>query len=207
MNIRRTIFLLLALFMILTDVSAQMTEYNRLYYGLERPEKRVEMGITAGASYMFNSSSVVDTSPRMGVRASLVMAMCWHEQFALQGEVAYISSNLDISHAGVSHRVKSNIFEVPILFSYRGIRRVRINVGPVLNLASASRYSLTHERVEAGQLRSTVGYSAGLAVEISRHVVLDARYTGNFASTDCYFEGEEYQMRSGWAMFSIGYMF
>lgn len=207
MNLRRIIFIAIALLVFLPDAKAQMTEYDKYYYGLERPRKRVELGISVGGAYMLSEAESVDIEPRLGFRAALMMSMCWSESYAIQGEIAYLHNKLDASYAGANHRINGNIVEVPILFSYRGLRRVRFNVGPVLNIASAARYDLTKERVEAGQLRSTVGYAAGVAVELTPHLIIDARYTGNFAKSDNYFEGCEFQMRSQWIGLSVGYVF
>jgi hypothetical protein len=207
MNLRRIIFIVIALLAFLPDAEAQLTEYKKHYYGLERPAKRVELGVSVGGAYMMSGVEGVDVEPRLGFRAAIMMSMCWSESYAIQGEIAYLHNKFDASYSGVSHRISGNIVEVPILFSYRGLRRVRFNLGPVLNVASAARYDLPKERVEAGQLRSIVGYAAGVAVEITPHLIIDARYTGNFSKSDNYFEGNEFNMRSHWATLTIGYVF
>ena len=94
-----------------------------------------------------------------------------------------------------------------MLFSYRGIPHLRLNVGPVINLASSAHYESGGERIEAGSLRSTVGYAAGVAVEITRHLIIDARYTGNFRQSFNYAGGKEFNMRSHWATLTLGYVF
>ena len=47
----------------------------------------------------------------------------------------------------------------------------------------------------------------GLGVDISDHLLLEARYTGSFARSLNYFEGREFESRSKWVTLSIGYMF
>ena len=84
---------------------------------------------------------------------------------------------------------------------------MRFNVGPVLSLAGTGRYSTGQERVEFGRLRSTLGYTAGVGVNISDSVVLDARFTGNFARTENYFEGAEFRSSAYWVGLNLGYMF
>ena len=207
MNLRRIIFIAIALLVFLPEAEAQLKEYDKLYYGLERPKKRVEMGVTIGGADMFSQADAVQIDPRLGFRGALMMSMCWDETYAIQGEIGYVHNKFDASIAGTTSRVSCNIVEVPIMFSYRGVRRVRFNVGPVLNVAATARYNTAQERIEAGGVRPTVGYAAGVAVELSRHLVIDARYTGNFGQSENYFEGEEYEMRSRWLMLSIGYVF
>lgn len=207
MSIRRIIFAALALVSFLPTAEAQLKDYDRLYYGLDRPRKRVEMGILGSASMLFQSAEGVDINPKMGYRVALVMAFCWDEQFAIQGEIGYLHHKSDVKTAAATLSLSSNICEVPLLFSYRGIPHLRLNVGPVINLASAARYESGGERIEAGSLRSTVGYAAGIAVEITRHLIIDARYTGNFRQSFNYAGGKEFNMRSHWATLTLGYVF
>lgn len=207
MSIRRIIFALLALVAFLPSAEAQLKEYDKLYFGLDRPRKRVEMGVLGSASMLFQSAEGVDISAKMGFRVGVVMAFCWDEQFAVQGEIGYLHHKSDVKTAAATYSLSSNVCEVPLLFSYRGIPHLRLNVGPVINLASSAHYESGGERIEAGSLRSTVGYAAGVAVEITRHLIIDARYTGNFRQSFNYAGGKEFNMRSHWATLTLGYVF
>lgn len=207
MGMRRIIFAVIALVAFLPVAEAQLKEYDKLYFGLDRPRKRVEMGVLGSASMLFQSAEGVDISAKMGFRVGVVMAFCWDEQYAVQGEIGYLYNRYNLETAEVQREVRSNIFEVPILFSYRGIPHLRLNLGPVVNLAAAARYDNGQERIEAGRVRSTLGYAAGVAVEVTRHLIIDARYTGNFRRSLNYFEGNEFKMRSHWATLTIGYVF
>lgn len=177
------------------------------YVGLRRPTKRMEMGVSVGAAYMGLMASEADLKPKFGVRGALSMSLCWQEQFAMQLEVAYIYNKIDARVGEELYDVKSNVMEVPLLFSYRGLWPLRFNVGPVLSLGGTARYSNGEQRIEFGRLRSTLGYAAGMGVSLGDNILLDARFTSNFGRTDNYFEGKEFRSMAYWATLSIGYMF
>lgn len=187
----------------------QSVAQNR--YGLmERPRKSMEMGVSLGATaaYMsLRSAAGVDASPKIGLRGALMMALVWKEDYALQMELGYMHNNIDLSRAGVEYEVKSNVMEIPIMFSYRGLGAMRFNVGPVLSLAASGKYSNGVERIEFGRMRPTVGYTAGVGVEISQHIVIDARFTGGLARTDNYFEGAEFRSSAYWTTLGVSYVF
>ena len=183
---------------------AQSSHY---YASLNRPSKRMEMGISVGASYMGLAADDVELQPKLGVRGALMMSLCWYEQFALQMELGYLYNKIEAQRGKSAYDVKSNIMEIPIMFSYRGLYPLRFNVGPTLSLAGTGRYSTGAEKVEFGRLRSTLGYTAGVGVNISDSVVVDARFTGNFKRSQNYFEGAEFGSSSYWIGLNVGYIF
>lgn len=203
MKLLRTLFSIVAV-LALADGWAQS------YYGfdaLDRPSKRMEMGVSAGATYMAMSAEGVALQPKLGLRGALMMSLCWYDAIALQMELGYVYNKIEAKSDKVAYDVKSNVMEIPVMFSYRGLWPMRFNVGPVLSLAGTGRYSTGQERVEFGRLRSTLGYTAGVGVNISDSVVLDARFTGNFARTENYFEGAEFRSSAYWVGLNLGYMF
>lgn len=181
------------------------------YYGsIRSPQKRAEMGISVGATAPFmttHSSDGVSLSPKAGMRAAMMMALVWHDEYALQVELAYLYNNINASRQGVEYDVKSNVMEIPLMFSYRGLGAMRFNVGPVLSLAASGKYSNGAERIEFGRVRPTVGYTAGVGVAVSQHIVIDARFTGGLRRTNNYFEGAEFLSSAYWAMLSVSYLF
>ena len=56
-------------------------------------------------------------------------------------------------------------------------------------------------------LPQMVGYVVDAGVNLSQHLMLDARFTGSFGKVDNYFEGVEFTTRSWWLSVGIGYMF
>ena len=179
-------------------------------YVIAQPRKNMEMGLSLGAvaSMVYPEHAIgIDLSPKIGIRAALVMALVWQDDYALQIEMGYLYNKIDAKRVAVEYDVKSNIMEIPIMFSYRGLGPMRFNVGPVLSLAAAGRYSNGRERLEFGRMRPTLGYTAGIGVELSRHVVVDARFTGSLARTDNYFEGVEFRTSAYQATLGVNYLF
>lgn len=188
----------------LTQASVAQSRYTLM----QRQSKRMEMGLSVGASFMdVSATEGVVLSPKVGVRGALSMSLEWQESYALQLELGYAHNKVEAERGATLYDVKANVMEIPILFSYRGLGIVRLNVGPVLSLSSAGRYSNGRERVEFGNVRSTLGYAAGVGVELTPKLLVDARLTGNFGRTDNYFEGLEFRSSAMWLTLGIGYMF
>ena len=122
-------------------------------------------------------------------------------------EVGYLHNKIDAQLGKRAADIKSSIVEVPVMFSYRGLRHVRIGAGVVLTPMASGRYDTEYERVETGQLRSMVGYVANVGVSLTRHLLLDARFTGSFAPVSNFFEGVEFTTRGWWLSVGLGYMF
>lgn len=188
----------------LTQASVAQSRYTLM----QRQSKRMEMGLSVGASFMdVSATEGVVLSPKVSVRGALSMSLEWQESYALQLELGYAHNKVEAERGATLYDVKANVMEIPILFSYRGLGIVRFNVGPVLSLSSAGRYSNGRERVEFGNVRSTLGYAAGVGVELTTKLLVDARLTGNFGRTDNYFEGLEFRSSAMWLTLGIGYMF
>lgn len=208
MALWRKILLLLVITLAVVEVCAQ-GDYARYLNEQDSYQRRGEMGLTLGASFMGVEPAVdaISISPKIGVRAALEYSMVWADDYALQLEVAYISNKADIALAGRELELRSNVVEVPVLFSYRGLQPVRIGAGVVLSPMASGRYESELERLEFGQLRQMVGYVVDAGVSLTPHLMLDARFTGSFGKMDNYFEGVEFTTRSWWLSVGIGYMF
>ena len=179
----------------------------REYFVEKRRPPRMDMGVSVGAAYMFMSADEgVSLDPKLGVRAALAMSLC-RQRYALQLELAYVFNKIRAERGGAAYDVRSNVLEIPIMFSYRGLGPVRLNAGPVLSLAGTGRYDAGGERLEFGRLRTTLGYAAGAGVAVTRHVTFEVRYTGCFGKTDNWFEGAEFSGRGGWLSIGAGYVF
>ena len=171
--------------------------------------RSMEMGIQAGASYMGLSWSdaALSLKPKMGLRAALQFSLQWEQAYALQMEVGYVQNKIDASLAKRAAEIKSSIVEVPVMFSYRGLRPVRFGAGVVFTPMASGRYDGEYERLEVGQMRSMVGYVANVGVSLTQHLLVDARFVGSCGKVDNYFEGVEFRSRSWWLSLSLGYMF
>lgn len=188
---------------------AQGYDAYYLSEGGRRPSARMEMGVSLAAAYMgVSAPGGFSLAPRLGIRGALVMSLCWSERYAVQLELGYLFSKIraEVSD-GTGHDVRSNVMEIPLLFSLRGLGPVHLDAGPVLSLAGTGRYDAGAERVEFGRLRTTVGYAAGFGVRLSRHWDVNARFTGNMGRTLNYYEGVEGRAYAYWAALGLSYMF
>lgn len=174
-----------------------------------KPSARMEMGVSLAATYMgISGGDGVSLAPRLGFRGALVMSLCWQERYALQLELGYVFNKIraEVSEEA-GHDVRSGVMEIPLLFSLRGLGPLRLNVGPVLSLAGTGRYDSGTERIEFGRLRTTVGYAAGVGVQVSQHLTVDGRFTGNMGRTLNYYEGLECRNYAYWVTLGVSYMF
>ena len=145
-----------------------------------------ELGLLGGVSYpwmraMRPEGMTASFSPTVVVGGTLQFRVDIGKVFAVQPEVIYNYSVIritDESH-GVSAKVKCNTVQMPLLLSVN-IAMVRINVGPVFTLMDSPYYMLQSEKIEFGRLFPTVTYTAGVAVRIVKHLVIDLRYYGQF---------------------------
>lgn len=185
------------------DDAYYLPDYGR------RPTARMEMGISLAAAYMgVSAPEGFSLAPRLGFRGALVMSLCWQERYALQLELGYVFNKIraEVSEEA-GHDVRSGVMEIPLLFSFRGLGPVHLDIGPVLSLAGTGRYDVGGERIEFGRLRTTVGCAAGLGVRLSRHLAADARFIGNMGRTLNYYEGVEGSAYAYWATLGLRYMF
>lgn len=210
------VVLLLAASVVCMPGAVRAQDYDAYYIsGYDhKPSARMEMGVSLSAAYMgISGGDGVSLAPRLGVRGALVMSLCWSERYALQVELAYLFNKIRAERAadggGVTggHDVRSNVMEIPLLFSLRGLGPLRLNVGPVLSLAGTGRYDSGTERIEFGRLRTTVGYAAGVGVQVSQHLTVDGRFTGNMGRTLNYYEGLEFRNYAYWVTLGVSYMF
>jgi CTP synthase len=81
------------------------------------------------------------------------------------------------------------------------------NAGLVFSVVGTGRYDLASERIEFGSLRPLMGYTVGVGVNLTQHLLIESRFTGGFKKTMNYFEGAEFYTRSSWLTLGIGYMF
>ena len=188
---------------------AQSYSYRRAMWQQPKPKTSAEMGFTLAGAYMFTSpdNDIVALKPRIGVRGAFAMSICWHESYALQLELAYLYNKVEAEALQRSYDIKVGAMEVPVMFSYRGVNPLRFNLGVVFSAAATGRYDLEMERVEFGGLRPWAGYVAGVGVNLTPNLLLEARYTGGFSRTMNYFEGVEFYANTQWLTLGIGYMF
>lgn len=196
----------------MTAFAAKAEAQNSFYYDIansNRKKSSAEMGISLAGVYMFTSPESTDVvlKPRIGIRGALSMAICWQKKYALQFDLAYLYNKVEAKRGETEYDVKAGTMEIPVMFSYRGIGPLRLNAGLVFSVVGTGRYDLVSERIEFGSLRPLMGYTVGVGVNLTQHLLIESRFTGGFKSTMNYFEGAEFYTRSSWLTLGIGYMF
>lgn len=197
---------------LVTALTMEAEAQNNFYYDIansSRQKSSAEMGISLAGVYMFTSPESTDVAlnPRIGIRGALSMSICWQKKYALQFDLAYLHNKVEAKRDETEYDVKSGAMEIPVMFSYRGIGPLRLNAGLVFSIVGTGRYDLVSERIEFGSLRPLMGYTVGVGVNLTQHLLIESRFTGGFKKTMNYFEGAEFYTRSSWLTLGIGYMF
>ena len=137
---------ILALAVSVRALAAGYDDFADLGRKPHRRNIRTEWGITAGAHYtgirLFGQEASMKASPRLGYEAGVHMALRFGDWLALQPEIYYSHTTIDMQADGVDGkiRVKSHAVEFPVLLSLRVLDPVRINAGPVITLMNNSSY-------------------------------------------------------------------
>lgn len=197
------------------------TSRQSVKFGDDAINRSAEMGVVVGANYINLTPSMAEVAlaPKIGFRGGIQFSLVWEHKYALQMEVAYAFNKIDASMQDSTVEVRSNVVEVPVMFSYRGLKPLRVGVGVVLSPMASGRYVLGAERLEFGQVRPMVGWVANVGINITRRLLLDARFVGGLGHTnnalsvtpltDANFKDKatEFTSKSWQATFSLGYLF
>lgn len=200
----RKIVLLLALSLTAMTASAQ--------FGGNRSRFEFEWGLMAGLNTTDFTTTLADTDirNRLGWQAGFAIAAKFGA-FAIEPQLLYVHHGLKVMAPSPNNKVKirSNSIDVPVLFSLRVLRPLRINVGPVLTVMNDCGYKSGLSQTAFGRIRPTVSYMAGVGITLG-HKLIDLRYNGQFNSVDAPLpEGDaiiDLRIRSSFAL-SFGYMF
>ena len=155
-----------------------------------------EFGLLGGASYSWMTTSnrpegmTADFSVSPAFGASLMFRLNIGKVFAVQPEITYNYSTIKITDSNVDFKskVKCNTVQIPVLLSLNAAM-VRFSTGPVFTLMDDPYYIVQNQKSYFGSIYPTVTYTAGVAVRLLRHMVIDLRYYGQFCerkSTNAY---------------------
>lgn len=171
-------------------------------------QKLLEYGLKAGIDITDFSTrtSGTDVRNKLGWQAGMIIRINT-PIVAIQPELMYVRQSLDVRQGGADLRVKSNSCSMPLLASFRLLRIIHLNIGPVFSLANSCKYKVDGEKYDFGRLKPTVGYALGAAVQL-RNLLIDARFNGQFKSmASANPHGIEVNVRSYSVAFSLGYLF
>lgn len=179
-----------------------------------RRNVRTEWGITAGAHYagmkISGTDAALKASTRLGYEAGLHMALRFGDWVALQPEIYYSHTAIDmqLGENTEKYRVKSHAIEFPVMVSLRILDPVRINAGPVITLMNNSSYMAPDgTKTLFGSTRPTLFYTVGASVCIRQHLLVDARFTGQFNTTLNNFERNDFRSKTYTVSLKLGYLF
>lgn len=174
-------------------------------------QKFLEYGVKAGIG-------IPDFSTKMEA-SEIKSKLGWHAGVVLrintpivgiQPELLYVRQALDLKQGGdVDLRVKSNSLSMPVLASFRVLRILHLNAGPVFSLANSCKYKFEGEKYDFGRVQPTVGYAVGAAVKLS-NLLIDARFNGQFKKMESAVTHpcvENVNIRTYSVAFSLGYLF
>ncbi|MEG1982430.1 MAG: porin family protein [Alistipes sp.] len=177
-----------------------------------KPRVRVEWGVMGGVNFTgFSSGGLQEIREKVGYQAGISMALNFG-RFAIRPEILYVRQRLDVARLSTDPLIalKSNTIDVPILFSLRLFRPLRLNVGPVFSVMSSCKYTDAEGlKVDFGSVRPTTSYTVGLSLLLAQHLMVDARFIGHFSSSGNIFsaDGGEIKMRANSFAVSVGYIF
>ena len=176
---------------------------------------RTEWGLTAAAYYnaieLDGSAAGISLKPTLGYGIGLHMGLKIGNFFAIQPEINYERSTLNITASGVkdnNFKVECSSLDIPVFASLRLFNLVRINAGPVFTVMNNCYYlDSKNEKQLFGSTRPTFGYSAGVAVALLRRDMIDLRYTSYLQSSFYNLEGREFGGKTQTISLKLGYIF
>ena len=124
---------ILALAVSVRALAAGYDDFADLGRKPHRRNIRTEWGITAGAHYtgirLFGQEASMKASPRLGYEAGVHMALRFGDWLALQPEIYYSHTTIDMQADGVDGKikVKSHAVEFPVLLSLRVLDPVMLD--------------------------------------------------------------------------------
>lgn len=197
----RKLFLVLLVSMAASGVSAQ----------IRRSGIGIEWGVLGGINLTNYETKfdAADVQNRMGWQLGMSIAakFGW---FAIEPQLLYVHHGMKINIADAANvRLKSNSIDVPVLFSVRVLRPLRINIGPVLSVMNDCKYKSGGSTVDFGRIRPTVSYTAGVGLTLLGHMLVDLRYNGQFNSVKNPMTDRDLNidLRANSVALSFGYIF
>lgn len=169
-----------------------------------------EWGLTAGIRYngmvLNGAPDGFSAKPNMTYNVGLHAGLAF-DGIAVQPEINYGYTTLNVNYQGLDAKVKAHDVEIPVLLSLRFLPVVRFNVGPVFNIMSQANYDNGGDRVMYGGIHPSVGYAAGISLCIVNKLLIDARFVGYFKRADNQFEGLDFRTRGYSGGIKVGFLF
>lgn len=164
----RKILMAAAMVMIVTAASAQSFQIG------------IRAGVTSENMKVNNFDTFKNalTETGVGYHAGIVGRLSLPVGLYLQPEAIFTQNKFDLKE--LKYTVKYQSYDIPVLVGWK-IAFVRINAGPVINVASKMKLenTTTGESKTDAFNKQTLSYTVGLGVDLGPFTV-DARFSGNF---------------------------
>ena len=174
------------------------------------PRLRTQWGVFGGintANYSI-SDSKADIENKLGWQVGITTALDFG-LFAIEPQIMYVRQGMSLNSEGNNnYDIKSSSIDVPVLFSLRLFKPIRINAGPVFTVMNDAKQKSGDDLLAVGRVRPTMSYTVGASVAILQHLLLDVRYNGQFNSKKGFAIGsEQFDIDSYNVAISVGYLF
>lgn len=218
MIMKKISILLLVLFTSVTTLSAAnpSSDFTQERGSRGASNVRMEWGLTACVSYntlnISKSATGLTSKPHIGYGGGLNLGIKLGRFLAIQPEINYIHSKIQLEIPGVQKRdiprITTNSVDIPLLISLRFTNIFRINAGPVFTVMNNCFYTDGKgEKLMFGNTKPTFGYSAGVAIALLRRYMIDVRYVGYFKPSLHNFNSDEFNGKYQTFAVKIGYLF
>ena len=178
---------------------ASIEQYNHYTTSTRAPRIHTEWGIGVGGVYTgLSSISTTDVKlkPRIGFQGHLDFAVCFGRFFALETEIAYEGGSIKAINGELERKIRTRTIDIPVLLSLRMLgSRIRLTAGPLFTVMSKAEYTFDSETMFFGPVYPTWNLAAGVAVGLSRHFLLEARYVHSLKECHNQFNGLEFKTR------------
>lgn len=176
--------------------SAQHNAFDTNDSSSRGPRVSTEWGIGIGGTFTNIKKitpSDVKLNPRFGFQGHLDFSLCIGRNFAIETEIAYEGGSIVAATAQKEHKIRTRTIDFPVLLSLRFLGgRIRLNAGPLFNIMSKAEYTSDGQTQFFGNVHPTWNLAAGVAVGLSRHFLLEARYVLPLRDNLNQFLGEEF---------------
>lgn len=140
---------------------------------------KVSLGLKAGANFQQMAGSGVDDAYKVGIFGGAFVGVS-KNKMGVQVEGLVKSVKADIAATGV---VKSTYLDIPVLFTYRLIPRVSLQVGPQYTMLLSAQNSAKND-VKNLYKSSEISGALGLEVRLPVHLTAGARYIMGFSNVN-----------------------
>lgn len=141
----------------------------------------VEVGVMAGINVPGYSTDVAaaDVRNRMGWQAGLFTSVKLG-LVSIDPQLFYVYQKFRLRADDETYRLKARSVDLPVTVSLRPLPLLRLYAGPVVTLSDNCRRMGGGHTQKIDRVRSTISYTAGVAVKPLRHLFFDLRYNGQF---------------------------